>query len=121
LRIAAQHADGWNVPFISPEEFARKRGVLAEHCAAEGRDPAEIRCAINVGICADEASLHEQFGDIAEFVRPGVLVGQGQQIVDRIGEYVEAGADQVNFAVRAPWEPKLLELAAEAMAAHRSG
>ncbi len=28
LRIAAEHADGWNVPFIPPEDFARKVGVL---------------------------------------------------------------------------------------------
>ena len=42
LRIAAQYADGWNVPFIAPEEWAHKAQVLDEHCAAVGRDPAEI-------------------------------------------------------------------------------
>ena len=25
LRIAARYADGWNVPFVSPETFAHKR------------------------------------------------------------------------------------------------
>jgi F420-dependent oxidoreductase-like protein len=120
LRIVARYADGWNVPFVPPEEFARKRGVLAQHCEAEGRDPAEVRCAVNVGICADDDALHRQFGAMAEFVRPGVVIGQGQAVVDRIGEYVEAGADQVNFAVRAPWEPGLMELAADAMRSFRS-
>jgi F420-dependent oxidoreductase-like protein len=119
LRIVARYADGWNAPFISPEEFARKRGVLAEHCAAEGRDPSEIRCAVNVGISADETSLKNQFGFLADFIRPGVVVGTGQQLVDELGRYVEAGADQVNFALRAPWDPGLLDLAAEAVAAHR--
>jgi alkanesulfonate monooxygenase SsuD/methylene tetrahydromethanopterin reductase-like flavin-dependent oxidoreductase (luciferase family) len=42
-------------------------------------------------------------------VRPGVLMGSDQEIVDRIGEYVEAGAEQVNIAVRAPWDPDALE------------
>jgi F420-dependent oxidoreductase-like protein len=119
LRIVARYADGWNVPFVSPEDFARKRKVLDDHCASEGRDPAEIRSAVNLGICADEESLRTQFGAIAEFVRPGVLVGQHQQLVDRIGEYIAAGADQVNFALRAPWDPGLLELAAESASAHR--
>lgn len=119
LRIVARHADGWNVPFIPPEEFARKRSVLAAHCEAERRDPATIRCAINVGICADEESLQAQFGALAQFVRPGVLVGRGQEVVDRIGEYAEAGADQVNFALRAPWDPGLLDLATEAVEAYR--
>jgi F420-dependent oxidoreductase-like protein len=119
LRIVARHADGWNVPFIPPSEFARKREVLAGHCAAEGRDPAEIRCAANVGICADEAALHAQFGGIAELVRPGVIVGRCQAVIDRIGEYVDAGADQVNFALRSPWDHDLIDLATEAVAAFR--
>src|SRR5437764_479900 len=50
LRIAARFADGWNVPFISPEDFARKRAVLHRHCDDVNRDPAEVRCAANVGL-----------------------------------------------------------------------
>lgn len=119
LRIVARYADGWNVPFIPPAAFSRKREVLAEHCAAESRDPAEIRCAVNVGICADEAALAAQFGAMAEIVRPGVVIGRGQAVVDHIGEYVDAGADQVNFALRAPWDHELIDLAADAVAAFR--
>lgn len=119
LKIVARYADGWNVPFISADDFARKRAVLADHCADLGRDPGEIRCAVNLGIAPDEAALEAQFGAIAPLVRPGVLVGEGQLLVDRIGEYLEAGADQINIALRAPWEPGLLELAADAAAAHR--
>lgn len=42
LRIAAQHADEWNLVQGTPEEFRRKSGVLDEHCRAVGRDPARI-------------------------------------------------------------------------------
>ncbi len=28
LRIVAELADGWNVPFVSPDDFAHKREVL---------------------------------------------------------------------------------------------
>ena len=109
LRIAAEVADGWNVPFVSPEDFAHKRGVLEHHCEAVGRDPSEIRCAVNVGLAWDDDSLRQQFGGIAEFVRPGVLGGSDQEALDRIGAYVEAGADQVNIALRAPWDVDALE------------
>ena len=109
LRIAAQWADGWNVPFISPAEFARKRDVLAGHCADIGRDPAEIRGTINVGLALDDDALGRQFGAIAEHVRSGVLMGSGEALVDGIGRYVEAGADQINIAMRAPWELQGLE------------
>ena len=115
LRIAAMHADAWNIPFVSPETFAHKRAVLHEHCGAVGRDPATIRCAVNVGIARDEDDLGAQFGNIREFVRPGVVVGSGAALVDRVQEYVAAGADQVNFAVRAPWDPGALEQAAGAL------
>lgn len=115
LRIAARFADGWNVPFIAPDVLAHKKAVLAAHCAAVGRDPAAIRCAVNVGLCQDEDALRAQFGAMADFVRPGVLIGSPDQLVDRTGEYVEAGADQLNIAMRAPWDLSLLDLASAAI------
>lgn len=115
LRIAAQYADGWNIPFVSPETFARKREVLGEHCAAVGRDAGEITCAINLGLAWTEKSLKQQFGGVAEFVRPGVLGGSVAEVVDRIGEYVASGADQVNLALRAPFDLDSLERFAEAL------
>ena len=38
LRICAEHADGWNVPFIPPDVWAHKAKVLDEHCERIGRD-----------------------------------------------------------------------------------
>jgi F420-dependent oxidoreductase-like protein len=102
LKIAARWADAWNVPFVSPETFAHKREVLRRHCESIGRDPAEVRCAVNLGIAWTEDSLRAQFGALADGVRPGVLGGSDAQVIDRIGEYVEVGADQVNLALRAP-------------------
>ena len=104
LRMAAQYADGWNVPFIAPDQFAHKCQVLNEHCERVGRNPGEITRAINVGLAFTEESLVQQFGKIADFVRPGVLSGSDEQMLDRIGSYVEAGADQVNIALRAPFD-----------------
>jgi F420-dependent oxidoreductase-like protein len=108
LRIAAQYADGWNVPFVDPDTFAAKRDVLRRHCAEVGRDPAEIRCAVNVGLAWTEESLQQQFGLLAPRVRPGVLGGSVQEVVDRVGAYVAAGADQVNLALRAPFDADAL-------------
>ena len=41
LRLVARHGTIWHA-FGGPETLARKSAVLAEHCAAIGRDPAEI-------------------------------------------------------------------------------
>ncbi len=109
LKIAARYADGWNVPFSSPEEFARKRGVLADHCETVGRDPAEIKCAINAGLAWTEESLQAQFGHLTNTVRNGCLTGSDEQVLDRIGQYIDAGADQVNIALRAPFDMDAIE------------
>ncbi|MBA2608717.1 MAG: TIGR03560 family F420-dependent LLM class oxidoreductase [Actinobacteria bacterium] len=109
LRTVAKYADGWNVPFISPEQFTAKRAVLAQHCEGVGRDPAEITCAANVGFSNNEEDFEKQFGHLRMGVRPGVMIGSDQEVVDKLGAYISAGADQINIAVRAPWNPEALE------------
>jgi len=109
LPIAARYADGWNVPFVSVEDFDRKRKLLAGLCEEAGRDPGEVRGAVNVALAFTEDSLQAQFGGIAEMVRPAALSGSDEEVIDRLGQYVEAGADQVNIAVRPPFDFESLE------------
>ena len=48
LRIAAQHADVWNIVGAPPDEASRLSKVLDAHCEEVGRDPNEIRRSIGV-------------------------------------------------------------------------
>jgi F420-dependent oxidoreductase-like protein len=109
LRIAAQHADAWNVPFVPPKVWARKSAVLDEWCDKVGRDPAEITRAVNVGMAFTDEALRMQFGPMADGVKPGVLTGSVQEMVDKVGAYVDAGAQWVIVAVRAPFDRDGLE------------
>ena len=120
LRIAAQHADGWNVPFIPPDAWAHKARVLDEHCERLGRDPAEITKTVNVGMAFTGEDLERQFGRMADYVKPGVLSGSVQEMVDKVGGYVDAGAATVILAMRAPFDRDGLErFAAEVVPAVR--
>ena len=120
LRIAAQHADGWNVPFIAPDVWAHKAQVLDEHCANVGRDPDEIVKTINVGMAFTDEELKRQFGPMSDYVKPGVLSGSVQEMVDKVGAYVSAGAQWVILAMRAPFDRDGLErFAAEVVPAVR--
>ena len=120
LRICAQYADGWNVPFIPPEEWARKARVLDEHCERLGRDPASITKSINVGMAFTDEELQAQFGRMANYVKPGVLSGSVQEMVDKVGAYASAGASWVILAMRAPFDRDGLErFAAEVLPAIR--
>jgi alkanesulfonate monooxygenase SsuD/methylene tetrahydromethanopterin reductase-like flavin-dependent oxidoreductase (luciferase family) len=119
-RIVAAHADGWNLPFVPPDALAGKQAALAEHCSALGRDPGEIRLGVNVIVSDDEASFGAQFGPRVDAVRPGAVIGTStDHLTDALGRYVAAGADTVNVALRAPWNPNALVRAATAVAALR--
>lgn len=55
LRIVAGHADQWNCPARTPEEFRHKKEVLIERCAAAGRDPGEIIRQVQILVRLDDA------------------------------------------------------------------
>ncbi len=49
LRVAALHADVWNLTDLGDVEEARRlSGVLDRHCADVGRDPAAIRRSVQI-------------------------------------------------------------------------
>jgi alkanesulfonate monooxygenase SsuD/methylene tetrahydromethanopterin reductase-like flavin-dependent oxidoreductase (luciferase family) len=54
LRVVANHADIWNCPTRGDvAEFTHKNAVLDAHCAAIGRDPAEIVRSVQVLVVQD--------------------------------------------------------------------
>jgi F420-dependent oxidoreductase-like protein len=53
LRITARYAQHWNFVAGSTQEFARKRDVLAAHCADIGRDPKEIMLSAHLRLEPD--------------------------------------------------------------------
>ena len=54
LRVVAQYADVWNSMPADVAEHRRKLGILHEHCAAVGRDPAGIESSVQVRIAYDD-------------------------------------------------------------------
>ncbi|GAY09129.1 TIGR03560 family F420-dependent LLM class oxidoreductase [Pseudonocardia sp. N23] len=85
LGVVARHADEWNC-WSTPELFAHKSNVLDEHCERIGRDPREIRRSTQAMLEID--------GDSSG---PGsaVVSGSVAQIVDVIGQWADAGVDEV--------------------------
>lgn len=53
LPLTARYAQHWNFAGGTPEEFARKRDVLAARCADIGRDPKEITMSAHVRLGED--------------------------------------------------------------------
>jgi alkanesulfonate monooxygenase SsuD/methylene tetrahydromethanopterin reductase-like flavin-dependent oxidoreductase (luciferase family) len=61
LRIVARHADIWASPAFTAEVFRRQSAVLDEHCAAIGRDPAEITRSAQVFFTAREPAAAARY------------------------------------------------------------
>ena len=88
LRIVAQYADHWNLPFAPPEKFVQKRAILSEHCEAVGRNIDEIECSVQVALPADQAP--QESADIASALG-------------------EVGVDTVLFSLRNPYKAQMIE------------
>ena len=87
--------DGWAGQGMSMEVFRHKIGVLNKHCENIGRDPSEIKhtllCPLQVtDDQASEGAFQKRWG-------PGAMCGSRSHVVDRIGQFVEEGVDEIIF------------------------
>lgn len=106
LRLVARYADACNV-FGSPDQVRHKYAVLAEHCAAEGRDVGTIEKTnlSSVAISADGAR--------------GSLTPSG--LLDRLGAWAEAGSMHTIVSIRNAWDVSKLELIGRDVIPHLRG
>ncbi len=108
LRIAAEHADEWNVTRLTPEEYPAKAAVLEGHCRAVGRDPATLRRSLMVpvaigGTPAEARARAERIHAImprlpeeaAEWRAAGFLYGSPAEIVATLGRWAAVGVRRV--------------------------
>ena len=120
LPAAAKYADGWNGPYLGPEDFIRKSRLLDELCARNGRDPSTLARTANVAFymgadataAATNRKLVEQWGAVAAG-RTGFLVGTPQEAIDQVAKYRDAGVARLSIGVRAPFDWDALHAYAE--------
>ena len=125
LRIAAEHADGWNTLFMPFDEYRHKVEVLERHCADVGRDASEIRkqLVIPMLLAGDEAEAEERLGeraarlgiDVAE-LRSQLLVTTPDECVETLLPYAELGVRDFLLMSRPPGDPRTMELLAREVA-----
>jgi len=99
LRIAASHADHWNV-WGGPDILAAKGKILEDHCAAVGRDPRTIVRSANMPVLISDdrgevEQLRTQFmrrmGRDERAARDTVLAGSLAEVKDKLERLREVG------------------------------
>lgn len=107
LRTTARYADGWNVPYISPADWKAKSAVLDRWCERLKREPRAIARTVNVGFYmgADDAGRRRADKRFAtewgtKETRTGFLRGGERESAALVAAYRDAGAEQLNIALR---------------------
>lgn len=98
--LAARFADEFNLPFSSVEASRAQFGAVRAACEAAGRDPATMTLSVAQTLCvgSDEAEVArraEAVGQPVDGLRSGGLGGTVPEVVDKIGRFVEAGAQRI--------------------------
>lgn len=106
-RVAAQYADGFNLPYVSPGVFKERQLEVNRHVAKFNRSPADIERSVNLHFMMasnpeTESLMKQRYDRMQDMQRGGVLMGSVQQVIDRIMEYEQAGAQGLNIAFRPP-------------------
>ena len=96
--LAARFADEFNTVFQPPGASAAQYARVAKACEAVGRDPETLRRSAAVCICcgADDAEVARRaaaIGRQVEEVKTNAACGTPGEVVDRLGEWVDAGAE----------------------------
>jgi alkanesulfonate monooxygenase SsuD/methylene tetrahydromethanopterin reductase-like flavin-dependent oxidoreductase (luciferase family) len=121
LPAAVKYADGWNCPYIGPDEVAQKNRLLDQLCAQHKRDPKTLLRSANVAFYmgADEKTaekhrqaLRQQWGERLTG-RTGFLVGTVPEAIDMVGQYRASGIQRLSIGVRAPFDWDALHAYAE--------
>jgi len=93
LRLVAQYADWWCADVEPVETFARKAAVLREHCAAVGRDPADIVQAQVVWLSIEEDSARAERWDHLH-----IVAGNPDEVTRELAAFRDAGVE--HFQIR---------------------
>lgn len=116
LKLAGAAADGWNAAYVPAAEYRELNEVLDGWCEQAGRKPAEVERSINLMFSLSDqdhdtarAAIEAQWGDRADRVRDGALLGRPDDVMEQVAPYVDAGAQLVNIVIRPPWDRDMLE------------
>jgi F420-dependent oxidoreductase-like protein len=111
--IAARYADEFNIGFVSPETMSEKFAVVRE---AAGDRTLKYSVALTTAVGRTREEYERRVTtigrDVATFAETA-LGGTVSEVVDRIGDLRERGADRLYLQVMDLHDPDHLELIAE--------
>ena len=98
--LAARFASEFNLPFQSMKFFGEQCGRVRDACATIGRDPSTLAYSsaqvVAIGRTdADVARRAAAIGREVDELKKNGLCGSPQEVIDKIGQWEEAGAERL--------------------------
>ncbi|MHB8960720.1 MAG: TIGR03560 family F420-dependent LLM class oxidoreductase [Candidatus Limnocylindrales bacterium] len=129
FRIAARHADEFNLSSSSPEVAAEKFAALDAACEAIGREPSSLTHSTMAGVLLGrdedelrrrEAAIADLFGGAGEDFdawfaerKPRWIYGGRDQAREAVARFEAAGAERLMLQDFLPWDLPMIDLMAE--------
>src|SRR5439155_13634092 len=100
-RLAARFADEFNLPFHPLDAAPPAYGRVRDACEASGRDPASMTLSAALTICCgkDKAEVERRAARIGRPPEHIDVAGTPTEVVDKLGEWHDAGASRIYFQV----------------------
>jgi len=98
--LAARYAAEFNLPFVSQEVTSAQIERVRKACADIGRDPDELTYSNALVLCCgateeDVRRRADAIGRSVDDLRENGLAGSPAEVVDRIGQFAELGAQRI--------------------------
>jgi probable F420-dependent oxidoreductase len=130
IRIAAKHADEWNTTGVPLKSQVSLMERMRAACSEAGRDfsalrfshqltiepakdrtDAQTKLDRHIGIASRNPrfKLRPEYTSLEEQVQDSVIVGEPAEIVERVGQWRDAGITHLNMHTPRPFERGVLE------------
>ncbi len=100
LPLVAQYASEWNAVYLPPDLYPERSQQLDELLRQHGRQPQDVKRSLMTQVIyePDPAALEARVARYertpAELIARGLIVGNADQIVEQIGQWVERGVQR---------------------------
>ena len=126
-RLAARFADEFNIDWVTPRQAAAAYERVDGACEAAGRDPESLARSVSLALCCATSdrelerrreAIRRVLAEDAEQAMAAGALGEPQQVVERLGEFLELGVSRVYLEVYDMTDLDQLALVAQEVLPH---
>jgi F420-dependent oxidoreductase-like protein len=99
-QLAARYAAEFNLAFPQPDAYREQIKRVAAACEGTGRDPEDLVYSVALTVCCGESEQElglraGRIGMSIDELRATAAAGRPNEVVDRIADFVDAGAQRI--------------------------